>query len=269
LFRSEPTPGVRYGSNLTVYDEQLIRGRYVGHYHTTVGRLKYTQVADRLLDEMVGRRPVEAFALNVDGFSLSSHWHWSGATEERAVPALPGVRHAIVELTHELRPIQIKIHTQLDSTPFLVRWLEITNTGTQPAALAEVVPWSGLLWVVPQYRSRLPESADAVFKLGYFAQTRFGHEGDFTWGNRSEGFDQVHILGFLGEEVRVHLFGQPKTLSEVEADGGHGRHGGDIELTRPAGTCATFDLPDEPTCHPLASVSSAHEEGLELGPGRR
>ena len=79
----------------------------------------------------------------------------------------------------------------------------------------------------------------------------------------------MDIFGFLGEEVQVHLFGHPKTLSEVEADGRHGRHCGDVELTRPAGDCAPFDLPDEPTCHPPASVRAAHEEGLELGPGRR
>jgi hypothetical protein len=79
----------------------------------------------------------------------------------------------------------------------------------------------------------------------------------------------VDILGFQGEEVRVHLFGHPKTLGEVEADGRHGRHRGDVELARPAGDCATFDLPEEPACHPLASISPAHEEGLELGPGRR
>jgi hypothetical protein len=88
-------------------------------------------------------------------------------------------------------------------------------------------------------------------------------------GNRSEGFDQVDILGFLGEEVRVHRVGHPETLREVEADRRHRRHRGDIELARPAGDCATFDLPDEPTGHPLASVRAAHEEGLELDPGRR
>jgi hypothetical protein len=92
---------------------------------------------------------------------------------------------------------------------------------------------------------------------------------DLGDGNRSEGFDQVDILGFLGEEARVYLFGHPKTSSEVEADGGHGRHRGDVELARPARDGATFDLTDEPACHPLASIRSAHEERLELDPCRR
>lgn len=87
----------------------------------------------------------------------------------------------MVELAHERRPIGVKVHTRLDGTPFAARWLEITNTGSESAALATVAPWSGLLWFAPDYHQRLPHADDAPFTVGYSQRMGFGHEGDFVW----------------------------------------------------------------------------------------
>jgi len=53
--------------------------------------------------------------------------------------------HTIVTLKHALRPVIVKVHTGLDGTSIITRWLEITNTATQPAALSAAFPWSGVL----------------------------------------------------------------------------------------------------------------------------
>ena len=37
--------------------------------------------------------------------------------------------HVVVELRHAVRPITVRVHTVLDGTPILTRWLEIINTG--------------------------------------------------------------------------------------------------------------------------------------------
>jgi hypothetical protein len=61
--------------------------------------------------------------------------------------------------------------------------------------------------------------------------------------------------------------GSTASVTRKPCAGRHGRHRGDVELARPASDRATFHLPDEPTCHPLASGRAAHEERRELGPG--
>jgi hypothetical protein len=49
-------------------------------------------------------------------------------------------------------PVTVRVHTQLDGTPILTRWLEVTNTGEQPAALAAGCSWSGVLQMTPPWR---------------------------------------------------------------------------------------------------------------------
>lgn len=219
-FTDGPIPEVRYSSGLSTYHERLIRGRFVAHHHSTTGRVKSTEAVDALLDAMVGRRPVEAFALDVDGYSLTSQWRWAGTAEQAAADGKPTARHCIVRLIHRVRPIEVCVHTLLDGTSFLVRWLEITNRGSQPAALTSVAPWSGLLWHVPTYQSRLPAGQVHAFSLGHYAQTGQGHEGDFVWEGLRGGttvyvryyFGHIsgyHEYGDLDFQLRVVLFANP------------------------------------------------------------
>jgi len=212
-FGDGAVPEAHYSAGLATYHERLFHGRFVAHHHSTTGRVKYTQESDALLDAMVGRRPVEAFALTVDGHDLASHWRWAGAGEQ-PLPAGHGEgRHAVVHLVHDLRPVEVRVHTLLDGSPFLVRWLEITNTGDRPAALAAVAPWSGLLWHVPAYQSRLPAEATGVFSLGHYSQTGFGHEGDFVWETLRAG--TTRRRGTMGRSG----WGLPFFLARNEATG--------------------------------------------------
>ena len=94
-----------------------------------------------------------------------------------------------------MRPITVRVITRLDGTPFLVRRLEITNTGTAPAALSRVSPWSGLLWSWRRENQwgEMPRDSAAPFVLGYYRGITNGTEGDFGWetlprgGRRIEG----------------------------------------------------------------------------------
>jgi alpha-galactosidase len=75
----------------------------------------------------------------------------------------------------------VKVHTKLDGTPILARWLEITNTGGAAAAVSAVGTWCGVMQKIPQWRSHLGDSGQPLYSLGYFDNSHWGNEGDFQW----------------------------------------------------------------------------------------
>ena len=60
------------------------------------------------------------------GRLLSAGWQWVSAGEVAVTST--GARHFVVELVHSTTPVEVKLHTVLDGTPIMKRWLELTNT---------------------------------------------------------------------------------------------------------------------------------------------
>src|SRR5690606_21511158 len=144
----------------------------IGQSWSPVGRPRMQQTRALALDEACPT-PVHAFELEMDGQSLHYGWQW-GRTEEHPNPR-EGVRHVSVMLEHRLRPVQVKLHTLLDGTACIMRWLEITNTGSRPAALGHVAPMAGLLWRVGgwrrmDYRDLIEPHQGSPFSVGFFGE---------------------------------------------------------------------------------------------------
>ena len=168
------TPTISYRSAMTVYEESLVKGRFVGRDWNGSG---YIAFYDGRLDPAWHATP-QAFWVELDGQLLASDWKWAGF-EKTAEPA--GGLRTVITLTHSIRPVTLKVCTLLDGTAVLTRWLEITNTGKAPAALAACAPWSGVLQMVQRWRSHLGDSGRPLFSVGYFENARWGNEGDFQW----------------------------------------------------------------------------------------
>jgi alpha-galactosidase len=183
--KSGERPAARYVSASTVFAEALEHGRWVGLYWSASGQVQRENTTTGLpgLDSLA--LPLHTFELEIDGQSLHNRWEWVGASQ-RAGPR-NGTVEAVVELSHEVRPITVRLVTRLDGTPFLARYLEITNTGKAPAALNHVAPWSGLLWnsgVKGSWGEHLavnPSTARTAYRIGYLAGDRWGEEGNFRW----------------------------------------------------------------------------------------
>ncbi len=74
-------PYVRYTSGLTVYDEALISGRWVGRYWSGDGKvIAETHIWETLNDTIV-TVPLHAFCLEIDGQSLHTFWKWDCAVQ--------------------------------------------------------------------------------------------------------------------------------------------------------------------------------------------
>jgi alpha-galactosidase len=172
-FVETPYPTISYRTGLTVYEESLVRGRFVGRGWNGAG---YINPDDIRLDPTQHPTP-QAFDIEIEGQQLSSHWTWGGMEQRQEDASC----HVIVTLRHAKRPVTVRVHTLLDGTPILTRWLEITNASDHTVGLGEAAVWSGVLQKTPRWRAYLPGKNAPLYDLGYFEDTHWGDEGNFRW----------------------------------------------------------------------------------------
>ena len=169
---SVPTSSYRTG--MAVYEESLRKGSFVGRGWNAAGLVNFY---DGRINPDEHPMP-QAFWLEVDGQLLATDWKWIGCEE---IPAAAGERHVVIALEHAVRPVSVKVHTKLDGTAIIARWLEVTNTGTQPAALSAASSWSGVLQKTVRWQSLLGHGDTPLYSVGYFGNSHWGNEGDFGW----------------------------------------------------------------------------------------
>ncbi|MDE0462324.1 MAG: alpha-galactosidase [Caldilineaceae bacterium] len=166
---NDPDPTISYRSGLAAYQESLSHGQLVGRGWNGSG---YTNPESERFDAASHPAP-QAFWVEVDGQLLRSHWEWGDFSQTKEENGLK----AELELRHTVRPVVVRIHTLLDGTPILTRWLEIENCSEQPAALSAAFPWSGVL----QTCAYDIDDEASPYSVGYFIDTHWGNEGDFDW----------------------------------------------------------------------------------------
>jgi alpha-galactosidase len=209
-FRDPPVPGQLSQSGLTMVEESLVRGRFFPRCWSSTGFIANhlwpvhggVPMEQNMPD--IGALPAEAFDLEMDGQSLQGGWEWHGAA---ASP--PGPReqdNGVLRLRSSIRPVEIALRTASDATGFLVRHMEITNTGDRPAALARVAPWAGILWGAPWEGPR-PVTRDFIgegaspFSLGRCTEEEWAREGAFRWQAISHGVTRIeHTKGSSGND---------------------------------------------------------------------
>lgn len=185
-FRDGAQPGVRYLSGRLVLDEAFLAGRLVTRYwnpngqvwpETHFGNLKWG--ADQ---------PADVFRLAIDKQDLSGGFTW-GQAELTPDPSAWRVRrgakgkanpvtHSVVALTHRDAGIVVNVHTRVDGSAFIIRWLEIGNRSKTAVGISAVSPFAGLLWN-HRFEEHLPKGFAGPFELGYNHQFEWGREGDF------------------------------------------------------------------------------------------
>ena len=119
----------------------------------------------------------EAFMIEIDNRPIISGWGFVSVAE--APETASNIRHLVVELKNSLVPLKIKIHTLLDGTSVLTRWLDIVNLSQKTLTLSAVFPWSGRLWYGKN------------FTLGYFTKDIWACEGWFEWKTLPLGATEI------------------------------------------------------------------------------
>ncbi|MBS1851618.1 MAG: alpha-galactosidase [Acidobacteria bacterium] len=169
-----PEPTISYRTGWVVYEESLSKGQFVGRGWNGAGFINYY---DGRVNPSEYAAP-EAFQVEIDGQRLVNNWKWAGL---KKTASDGGNLHVVITLEHTVRPVTVRVHTKLDGTAVLTRWLEITNRSQEPAALAVANSWSGVLRKTEHWKSHLEGTDSPLYSLGYFKGTQWGEEGDFHW----------------------------------------------------------------------------------------
>ena len=158
-----PRPEIQLISGLSLCVETLADGRWVGRERVANGHVPFPNT------------PPGGPAF---GIARGEHWlrdEWEFVAAEEVESGRAGSRHAVVRLTNPTHGLSVSVHTLLDGTPVMVRWLEITNTGHDPFPVSGVDVWSGYLWREDGLLGMQP------FTLGHFACPEWGSEGWLEW----------------------------------------------------------------------------------------
>jgi alpha-galactosidase len=207
--KSTPDHEVRYTSGKTIYVEGLVEGRWVGRYWTPTGRINVP--TQRWTEDAFELQVKDNPHPSVNPISLSGGWKWVSGVE--APKTDKGARHFVVELSRDEPSVTVRVHTLVDGTPVLTRWLEITNKTKAPLALITVSPWSGRLWPTSDSKLLPPQGPDHAYTLGYFTLQEHEFEGWFEWKPLPGGNTLIQDLLGLGFDdpffiVRNEAMGQ-------------------------------------------------------------
>jgi alpha-galactosidase len=189
---------VRYVSGKTVYVETLVKDCFIGRYWGADGRTpvvneSWNNSAFEIRIKDVPSPP------STPGTLLSKGWRWVSAAELPKTDR--GARHFVVKLSSTILPVTAKVHTLLDGTPVLARYLEISNASSKPLALTAVSPWAGGIW-----------SGDAPVTVGHSVEWQPSWEGWFGWTHLS-------MWGYAVEEEHGLVWDDPYFILHNESTG--------------------------------------------------
>ena len=120
-----------------------------------------------------------AFRLEANGATLDFDWQLTDFCKTKVADGL----HAVLTLKSTLQPITVKVHTRLDGTGVMERYLELCNTGSAPLSIGGISLLAGGMeenttaWD-PFFD---PHNADTLYSLGSFSSAEWGCEGLFGW----------------------------------------------------------------------------------------
>ncbi len=197
-----PQHRVCFISGKAIYAEALNEEQWVGCSWSADGQNDFScwDKVESAFEIEIKNEPADT-----TGTLLSKGWQWVSASGP--VNTGRGNLQFTVELSNKLYPIGVKVHTELDGTPVMTRWLEITNTSDKALALTAVAPWSGRLW-----------NQDAPITLGCSTFQTGQMTGSFGWRNLDSGvttiqntnqpsYDDPYFI-LRNEANREYFFGQ-------------------------------------------------------------
>lgn len=177
-------PWVRHDADGFIWEEALYNGSYRTVNCSAMGRcMSREQVFGKLNSNRWFGNHLLAFQLEINGQLLKRDWRWENEIREECDD---GSVKTVVKLAHNMLPVSVDIHTYLDGTSFITRWLEVKNTGDKPLAVSRIFPLSGIFMeykdsaiITDEYRPK--------YSLGTFKQNFIFAEGEFAWQALQKG----------------------------------------------------------------------------------
>lgn len=164
-------PQVCYLSGNTVYSESLEQGAWIARHWSANGDKNIATGFEAL---PAFELKVSSFPLNMFEEDVTDDWQWVTCHKSECKDR-PGIE-TVVELTGKRTGLTVRIHTILDGTAVLMRWLEFINKGKDAIGISEVSTWSGSLF-----------AGAGPYRLGKTVTNVCGYEGWFDWASCPPG----------------------------------------------------------------------------------
>ncbi len=184
-----------YRAGLSVYEEAFSGGKLVSLAWNQAGYPHNVMEKETRPVRMNSNnaKPSYVFEMEADGISAHNQLEFVDytsvtETKENGTEFV----HAIITLKATARPLIFKVHTELDGTPVMVRYVEVENISDKKIYISNIMPFGGLLeefrgW--PEFSST--RELDSVYSLGYMDNSSWGVEGQFKWHIVHEGGNSV------------------------------------------------------------------------------
>ncbi len=176
IVKGSNPPGFCYRSGLTVYEEGFGNGILASRGWNGAG------FPLNILDDFpsylnAGDFPVcEVFKIEANGVSLLGSWEYVSHTHSTE----DGCIHARLTLKSSAVPLTVTLHTYLDGTAVLMRWLTLHNTGSTPLNISHITVMGGGMESIARWAD-YTDNSEKLYSVGYFERAQWGHEGTFRW----------------------------------------------------------------------------------------
>lgn len=176
-YQAGENPVFCYRSGLAVYEETLFNGVLVSSGYNAAGYPLnvLTNFPSRL--NPVDFYEPSSFNIELDGQSID----YSLKLADFKTVKDENCTEAVITLESEIKPVRLKIHTNLDGTQMFSRYIEIENLSDKCINLSRLVLLGGGIEKTDRRHYTNKNSIDKIYSVGYFNSDKWGREGEFEW----------------------------------------------------------------------------------------
>ena len=176
-YQSSENPVFSFRSGLAVREESFLNGVLVSSGHNAAGYpLDVLSGFPSRLNPRDFAEP-SAFNIEIDGQSIDYRLEFVDFSINENENSTEG----ILTLKSTVKPVILKIHTVLDDTQMLTRYIEISNTSDKPVCLSRLSVLSGGIEAFDRRMFAVSKNIDEIYSVGYFTSDQWGREGEFAW----------------------------------------------------------------------------------------
>ena len=172
-------PWCRYDSRSFVWEDAFYNGNYCAVHSSAQGKRGYMEYVVQFLNSFkADKSHFNAFEVEIDGMRLHDYFEF----ENQQVGTTPeGFKKHTVSLLYPMKNARVRVCTLLDGSSFLVRWLEIENTGNMPFTVTGLFPMAGIIYPETPGNTFSAEHLRPKTQVGSFLDNYYLGEGEFYW----------------------------------------------------------------------------------------
>ncbi|HHU78910.1 MAG TPA: alpha-galactosidase [Clostridiales bacterium] len=174
-------PTISFETDFFVWEEACFENNYRTVFFSGMGRRQAKNRAyQHLTSRKVHKQHTFAFEVEINGQILRDYWIYEGTHQETDEK---GFIRVVTRLFDEVTKIRVYVHTLIDNSSFLTRWLEIENTSDKMQAVTSVSPFAGIISRMREdgMQSYPENSRHNKYMLGHFRDNFTQSEGEFEW----------------------------------------------------------------------------------------